>query len=49
MNTYKKTATLQILIDRPTLKKLKILKIKCNSKNWTEFLRKVAQDFKVTK
>ena len=38
---------LQIDVPDPTWKKLRILKIQCDSKNWTEFMEKIARDFKV--
>ena len=41
------TKKLQIDVPIHTWKKLRILKIKCDAKNWTEFMEKVAKDFKV--
>ena len=38
---------LQIDVTDPIWKKLRILKIECDAKNWTEFMEKIARDFKV--
>jgi hypothetical protein len=42
----KKTKMLQIEIDYDTWKKLTIKKLEMDSKNWTEFLKKLAGKFK---
>jgi hypothetical protein len=45
----KTTKQLQIDVPIPTWKRLRILKIETDSKNWTQFMEKIAKDFRVVK